>query len=76
MKGPMNCKAERTQKVGNIESGRTRLSDTGEIILAFRKFSRVDKFSHGEYNKLIEQGNDVASRLVDSEHHCAVVVSC
>ena len=64
----------RTQEIRDIESRRAGLSDVGEIILAFRKLARIDRFTSGEDKKLVEECDDIAPRLMDGEHHSAVIV--
>jgi len=43
--------------------------------MAFRKFTRVHNLSACEQNKVVEHCDDVAARLVDSEHHSTVVIA-
>jgi len=43
--------------------------------MAFRKFTRVHSLSAREQDKVVEHRDDVAARLVDSEHHSAVVIA-
>ena len=66
----------RTSEVGNVEPRWTRVVDTLEIVITFRSVTRVDQFAVGQEDQLVEEGDDVAARLMDGEDDCAVVVSC
>lgn len=67
---------KRTEVVGDVEPGWTGFADARKVFLAFGQCAGVDEFTSGQQNKLIEESNDVAARLVDGEDDCPVVVSC
>lgn len=69
-----NKREIRTQEICKIESRRTGLSDVGKIILAFRILARIHQFTSGKEEKLVEERDDIAPRLMDSEYHSAVIV--
>jgi hypothetical protein len=50
------------------------MTDALKVSLTFRIHSRVDELSTTENDERVEQGNNVASRLVDSEDDRALIV--
>lgn len=51
------------------------MTDTVEVSLTLGHLARVDHFSLCEKYELIEQSDDIAARLMDSEDDGTVVVS-
>ena len=52
------------------------MSNTSEILITFLRLARVDQFAVGKQDEFIEQGHDVAARLVDGEYDGTVVIPC
>ena len=46
----------------------------GKIILTFLEFAGVDDLASSKDEELVEQSHNVASRLMDGEDDCSVVV--
>ena len=59
--------------VGNVESRGTRVADVVEVALTFVEGSTVDCAALSEQDELIEQCDNVGTRLVDSEDNSTVV---
>lgn len=43
--------------------------------LTLRELSGIDGFAHTQDDELIEESNDVASRLMNREHDGAIIIS-
>lgn len=50
------------------------MSDVGKIILAFRIFTGIHQFTSSKDEKLVEERNNIAPRLMDGENHGAVII--
>lgn len=87
MHGQIDCKVRRlaacyvvmgrsshTKIVSDVEARWARSANRYEVILAFREFSRVDEFSAGQEDELVEESNDIASWLMDREDDSAIIV--
>ena len=59
--------------VGNVESRGARVADVVEVVLAFVEGSAVDCAALCKQDELIEQCDDVGTRLVNGEDDSAVV---
>ena len=66
---------QRTQVIGDVESGWARLADPLKIVVAPRKFTRVYDVSVCKQHKLVEHRDDIAARLMNSKYHGAVVIA-
>jgi hypothetical protein len=66
--------SELTKEIGDIKARGTRLPDTCKVILAFRELPTVHHFAHSEDDELIEQRDDIASRLMDGKDDSAFIV--
>ena len=51
------------------------MADPLKVVVALQEFTRVHDLSVSEQHEMIEHRDDVAPRLVDSEHNSAVVVT-
>ena len=49
--------------------------DPLKVVVALREFTRVDDLSVCEQHEMIEHRDDIAPRLVNSEHNSAVVIT-
>src|ERR1700733_181942 len=67
------CKTGRTEVIGNVEPRWTRVSDTRKIFMALAYIARVHHLATCQKDELVEHSNNVASWLMDSEHHSASV---
>lgn len=66
---------ELTEIIGDVEAWRARLTNAVEVALTFGHLARIDHLSLGEKDKLVEEGDDIAARLVDGEDDGTIVVS-
>jgi hypothetical protein len=64
-----------TQVVSDVKPRRARLANVSKIVLAFLEFTRVNHFACSQNKELVEEGDDIASRLMDRENDGSVVVA-
>ena len=56
-----------TEEISDVETKRTRVADRREVIRDLVRLARVDELALREDDELVEEGDDVAARLMDRE---------
>ena len=66
--------ALRTQEICKVEARWTRVPDLRQVLMTTSSFTGIDEFALSEEKDLVEQGYNVAARLMNCEDHRSIVI--